>query len=494
LNEKIVPAKTGCTLLVGQTILHSRYDPVLEAEKYAVSLDLKPCRYFILIEPGLGYLAAALGKLYPSSQIISLHCSSFFQESNLSHNDPKVPGVQGGINRESFADLSWTPGSAKGLEDFLEGLIYDTDASQIKLIEWKPSINAYGRACLDLAARTVECIRRISAGRKTIQNFGRRWFRNALRNLELLEKPSQLLSGSAPVLVCAAGPSLENSLDDVQEWKQSPAPPFLIAVSSAVSALLYRRIVPDIVITTDGGPWALFHLTEGYRREKSPALAAALTSALPSQTAQALSLFLCDGSLWQELLLRTAGVPFLVFPQRGTVSASALDLAFFASTGPVYISGLDLAHRDLLTHARPHAFEIMLELSAGRRDPLHSKIFEREETIRRSGSHGIYAAWFKSNLHSFPRPIHTLGPSCLGITQKKPFLNEGELPRITAQAAKPAPGKKQLLAVLLDALDNPLTAEQIGKELRELILPRDLGGSGDYSDTVKRALLEMYDG
>jgi hypothetical protein len=244
VTEKLVPAKKNYSVQVGAAALHSRYDPALEAKKYIDSLYLQFHRYFVLIEPGLGYLAAALKKLYPLSKIITIHCSSFFNKDE---------------------GLSWNPGSSLSLEYFLEEILVDSDASEIQLIEWKPSVNAYGKSCLDIAKRTIECIRRISAGRNTVRNFGRRWIRNVIRNLELFVNPLELIPGSGPVIVCAAGPSLEASYEKILKWKQSPFPPFLIAVSSAAPALMYRGIRPDCIVATDGGPWALFHLFESYR-------------------------------------------------------------------------------------------------------------------------------------------------------------------------------------------------------------------------------------
>jgi len=483
-NERIVPAKNGLTLLAGETALHSRYDPVLEAEKYIVSLGLKPCRCFILIEPGLGYLAAALKKYFPSSRIITLHCSRFF------HNENNMP-----YNFET--GISWNPLSAEILEDFLERSLSDTDASQIKLIDWKPSINAYGKACLDLTARTVECIRQITAGRKTVRNFGRRWIKNVIRNLEV-PYPAEVKPGSIPVVICAAGPSLEDSFSAIQEWKQSSTPPFLIAVSSAVPALLNQGIKPDIIIATDGGPWALIHLTESFRQygdsfvseANKPVLAAAVTAALPSQAMQSPVLFLSDGSVWQELLLQAAGFPSLRFPQRGTVSVSALDLAFFISSGNVYISGLDFSHRDLITHARPQTFRWLLEGNSNRREPLYSRYFEREEIIRRSGSYRIYETWFKTHLNLFPSRLYSLDSTnkSLGIPGKTPQLTKGEFPQFSVHPVKPGVNRKYVQTVLLDALSNPMFSEQISRELGELLLPE----CTPNPDAVKNALLELW--
>jgi len=506
--ERLVPAKNGYTVSAGEITLHSRYNPMQEAEKYIGSLNLKDLyRYFILIEPGLGYLAAALEKQFPQTALIVLHCSAFYDSEKLR---PFL--TEGPLLAEGSAP-SWNPSCKESLENFLDRHINGADASGIRLIEWKPSVNAYGRACADLAARTVECIRRITAGKKTVEQFGRRWLRNALRNLELLENPVEYKSGSQPVLVCAAGPGLEDSLDTIAQWRQSPSPPLLIAVSSAAPALLHRNIVPDIIAATDGGPWALFHLYEclrvvdcprnaktlGTQKKKSdglnkvPVIAAALTAALPSQVKTQPILILSDGSLWQELLLGVCGLPFARFPQRGTVSATALDLAFSLSEGNVYLAGLDFSHRDLKTHARPYAFEKIPEYSASRYKPVYSQTFERESAITKSGSLGIYATWFKTHVHSFPQRLYTLGPSSLDLPQADNMkqLSSSFVSLCLCVRSCMAQGKKKGVAVLLDALSNPLTAKQTEQELGELLCP---GNSGDLASIIKKQLTDLANG
>ncbi|MDR2471895.1 MAG: DUF115 domain-containing protein [Treponema sp.] len=525
-TERLVPAKKGYTVYAGETALHSRYDPREEAEKYAASLEAEKNRpYLILIEPGLPYLERALRRSIPEREIISLHCSPFFSPDN-----PALEAAGLGEERPG-----WNPARTEGLEDFLEGILSGAEAAEIAVIEWRPALNAYGRAYADLAARTVECIRRITANRATVRNFGRRWVRNALRNLALLEGAVEARGGASPVLVCAAGPGLEDAAEGIRRWKRSPSPPFVIAVSSAVPALLYRGIEPDMVIASDGGLWALFHLIESRRIESrrveahhrnggGPVLAAALTAALPSQAAELPSLILCDGSLWQELLLRSFDLPFAVFPQRGTVSASALDLALSLG-GPVYLAGLDLAHRDLKTHAGPHAFDRFLE--GCRFFPRYSRLFEREETIRRSGSHGVYAAWFKTHVQTLPGEIYTLGDGTpLGLPRAEFPPGEDAPPRtamarVTRAAGQTAGGlmprflprsagrehgqkgagrehenktenvRRRGIALLLKALADPLTAERIGGELGELLLPGRPPRERPDPGELKKALLAL---
>ena len=486
-NERIIPAQNGYTLLAGDTALHSRYNPANEAEKYIDSLSLKPVKYFILLEPGLSYLFLAIKKKFPESQIITLHCSSFFNN---------IPMEQG---------PGWNPASGETLEEFLERYLEEVDAGDIKLIDWKPSVNVYGKTCLDLTYKTVECIRRISAGKKTVKNFGKRWFKNALRNLVLLQNPAEIQPGSMPVLVCAAGPSLENSLDPIAEWNEAPFPPYIIAVSSAAPALLYRGIVPDCIITTDGGAWARWHLIEYLRQynktaRKNPVIVSAFTAALPSQTKQHPVIVFRDGSLWQDLLLQDAHLLQYspAFPQRGTVSVSALDFSYYLSSGNVYICGLDLENRDLKTHVKPYAFDQFLKQKEDRRLPSYSLFFEREYTIRSSGSQNIYAVWLKSHLSLFGGRLFCFGKSVHGIPSGKPSLNEtNKYARFTVQIIKNNinnnNAKRHFSGLLQNALDNPLLNEQLCKELGELLLDSNPPDKINRIAEIKKALLELSD-
>ncbi|MCL1813574.1 MAG: DUF115 domain-containing protein [Treponema sp.] len=492
-NEKLISAKKGFTVQIGETTLHSRYDPDAEAEKYINSLKLKQYKYFILLEPGLNYLAVYLGSKFPMSQVISLHCSSFFDKSNKYLPDTANIFLFHG-------ELSWNPSSAETLEDFLERILFDTDASDIKLIDWKPSVNAYGKACLDLTSVTVNLIKRIGAGRKTVQNFGKRWLKNALNNIELINKITLVNRGSMQILVCAAGPSLEDSINDIIKWKKESSRLLIIAVSSAAPALFYNGIRPDIIITTDGGSWAGFHLIECLRENnktssEKPFIAAALTAELPSHFEDYPVIVLRDGSLWQDIVLQAAGYLSLAFPQRGTVSVSALDLAFYLSSGNVYVCGMDLSHRDLLTHARPYAFEKFQEQKQHRKNPLYSQVFERENMIQCSGSHGIYASWFTGHISLFSGRLYSVGNSKFGIPAGKPVINNsGTKANFTVQNAQNKISKKSLIDILCNSLENPLINEQLGKELGELLLHDTSPEIINYTGKIKKALLELADG
>jgi hypothetical protein len=446
------------TVFAGEQALHSRYNPLGEAEKYINALELgEGLRFFILLEPGLGYCTAPLRKRFPKAKIIALHSSGFFPREEL-------PLLQ-----EFRADAEWAPGRGPDLQDFLEGEIPDIEASSIRIIEWRPALRIYGASYLRLLAETAEFIKRISANRRTLKGFGRRWLRNVFRNLHILGRTFSFSPGSLPVVVAGAGPGLEESIPLMAERKKR-GPLFVLAASSSVSALLAGNIVPDMIISTDGGSWARFHLYPAVRHIPPVPLTAALTAALPSQCSAMPVLPLCDGSLWQRLILRKLSIPFVSLPQRGTVTASALDLAFSLTRGNVLLSGMDLAHRDIRTHARPYGLDRFQEEAATRLCPRYSQAFVRARGIAAGGNYGIYAAWFKKQLASYPKRLFSLGrnnpvfpPDAEGDSGSSVPVRLGY-----ADAPRKTGDLRPLLSLILGA---PETAETLRGELGPLLFP-----------------------
>jgi len=387
--------------------LHSRYNPHAEAERYIEALDIgNTIECFILIEPGLGYMIPILRRKYPCGKIIALHAGVGFPEFE-------------------DADVStWRPGGDLTVEEFLEREVPDTDTDKLRIIEWRPGLQVFGEAYVRLLSGAVEFVKRADAGRRTVSFFGRRWVKNFFRNLVFIRKAMLYRAIDIPVIVTGAGPGLETALPKIRRMREGA---FILAASSSVLALYHGGVVPDMVIGTDGGGWALNHFYHFFRAEAGQrgtvALAATLSAALPSQSAALPLLILNDGSLWQSVVLEELGLPSVIIPQRGTVTASALELAMVLSTGSIYVAGMDLGVRDIITHARPYGFDYLFYGAASRFMPVYSQNFFRCSGIRQGGSHDIYAAWFKNQLAHWPKRVFSLGGS------HAVFGNESSLPR-----------------------------------------------------------------
>jgi hypothetical protein len=423
-----------------------------------------------LIEPGRGYLISILARRFPGARIIALHAAP-----------REGPAEQGAVH--------WDPDSGQGPEDFLEEELEAADlpeAGLVKIIEWRPALECYGKVYVEILAAAAAVIRRFDAGRRTLRAFGRRWFRNFFRNLALLRSFPRYPELGVPVLVTGAGPSLEGSLPLIKRIREGF---FIIAASSSSPALLRGGIVPDLILSTDGGPWALLHLYELFRRRNTPrsggvpALAAAFSAALPSQCGDLPILGISDGSLWQGLILRGLALPHLALPQRGTVSAAGLDLAFALGRGEVCIAGMDLDLWDIRTHCRPYAFERLQREGASRFRSEYNGLFSRSFAMKEGGSHRIYAEWFATRLASYPKRLHTLG-------ENNPLFGDLPLPETPAREGA-SPGRPPIrraslklsasvpraLEILKEGLETEGTALPLAGELGPLLLP-DLKNPG----------------
>ncbi|MCL2206346.1 MAG: DUF115 domain-containing protein [Treponema sp.] len=489
-------------------LLHSRYNPQAEADRFINSLSNslslgEKTRFFILIEPGLGYMVAPLKKKVPGAKIVALHAQA--HESALS----KESGIQP-------PDSFWYPEMGISLQDFLEREIPDTLASEIRILEWRPALAVYGGEYLALIEKSAEFIKRIDASARTFNAFGKRWFRNFFKNLHIMRTVLRPPPLSIPLVVAGSGPSLEDTIPIFKEGAKNDEV-FVLAASSSYAALAAAGVRPQMTITTDGGQWALFHLFECFRSsafsenspgEKAPVLAVLLTAALPSQCAGVPILPVSDGSLWQTLVLKEMNIPFVTLPQRGTVSASALDLAFTLTSGDIFIAGLDLDFKNIRCHARPYAFDRFLEESAFRLSPVHSQAFKRTRLLKAGGSYGIYAAWFKNQMRAYPRRLYSLGKNneVFDILENKNrcFVKPKQKAKNSRQEISSAfmrQKESQMIdlkfedspsvlafGILEKALQNPLFSAPLKKDLCQILK----GGKADTSDDELKDVLREY--
>jgi len=445
------------------TRLHSRYNPQLEAQRYIDALKIdKDINCFILIEPGMGYMIPVLRKNRPDGKIVVLHADAGFRT---------LPGVLQG-------DAVWYPDGEASAQGFLEAEV--PTAARIRIVEWRPGLNVYGDKVLDLVRESAEFIKRLEAGRRTDAFFGKRWMRNFFRNLALFQNTLMYRKMDIPVVITGSGPSLEAVLPRILAVRESV---FILAASSSLQALAVGSITPDLVISTDGGGWALTHLYSFFRplRPKPGILALSLCAAVPSQCSALPFLPMNDGSLWQSMALHATGIPSVLIPQRGTVTASALELALELSNGNIFLAGMDLSVCDIRSHARPNGFDHLFFGTATRLRPVYTQYFIRSGNIKTGGSLDVYAAWFKSRLSSFPKRVFSLGSNHEvfdELTRDCPLEGNGnnrtpgqEHFELVNPAVIPGGRAKRAVEALSAALGDPRYAQTLCAELSPLLFP-----------------------
>jgi hypothetical protein len=438
--------------------LHSRYNPRGEAERYINSLALNNgADFFILIEPGMGYMVNVIRNKFPKSKIIALHA--------------EPPGIN---HEENQPDAFWHPETGLSLGDFLEQHIPDTEAGAIKIIEWRPSVALYGETYRFLLSETAKFIKQADASARTVKQFGRRWLKNFFKNLTLITEAIYPLPFSFPLVITGAGPSLEDTIPIIRKNRTDF---LLLAASSSAAALKAAKAEPDLVISTDGGNWALLHLFECFRPAGKLRLAFSLNAALPSQCKNAELLIISDGSLWQDLVLRELNIPFIVMPQRGTVSAAALDLGFALTDDTIYLTGLDLSHKDIQTHVKPYGFDKLWEEKAGLFNPCYSQTYKRSFSMHAGGSHSVYASWFSRQIAAYPKRLRSLGSNNAVFNSLKSTMEIRESKKTKRPVFKTVSLRfdenpaKQALSILKTALTNPLYEAKLKEELLPLTYP-----------------------
>jgi hypothetical protein len=408
---RIFPAKNGSPVLVeGKTWLHSKYNPEAEAEKYIASLELpRDTTHFILIECASGYIIPVLKTKFPDTAVFSQHCK-------------RVPA------RPFTADFELYPETPRHIRNLLEKEIPEN--ARLKIIEWRPSLSVYKKEYLALLETAADFLRFHTMNRRTAAYFEKRWAKNMENNCAVFSRfvyPETGTPSCFPIAVTASGPGLTACLPELQQ-KQDHV--YIIAVSSALCALYEHGIKPDMIAATDGGFWALPHLYElkRYCKGEYPVIAAALNARIPSFLRDAPFLPLSDGSAVQNARLSALRAPFIALPQRGTVSATALDLAFALTRGPVYIAGLDLSNKDVLSHASPHAFETLFRAQSSRFSPYYHRLYARSRLSAESNTMAVYAAWFKNSLAQYlPQLVPLVGNHPMfGATQTGTIAETGK--------------------------------------------------------------------
>ncbi|MDR1149814.1 MAG: DUF115 domain-containing protein [Spirochaetaceae bacterium] len=475
MEETLVRAQCGLnTVAAGQKNIHSRYNPIIEAERYIDSLNPRGCiEYIILAECGLCYVIEPLRKKFPTAKIISLHLSAFY--AGKSYTAP---------------DAEWTPDSPLSLNVFLENEIDDTEADKIKIIEWRPAASVYKHEYLNLIKEITAFVKLSDANKRTRTAFGRRWLKNVIRNCFLLKdciNITRVTKSGFDCIIAGAGPDLEDAYGAIRDLTKNGA--LLIAVSSAVNALLYAGLHPDIIVACDGGNWAHLHLFESIRffYDKKPAypvLAFSLNAAIPSQCAVFNLLPISDESLFQGIAGKFFDISCLSFPQRGTVSASAFDLALHITSGVIYTAGINFSHKGIRTHVKPYAFDAILSNSTDRFRPLYTRQFERADMITKSGANSIYAGWFSRQ--NYPRSIYSITNDNWVFTGKSKKIT-ADIFTFNKKKAEFNP-VTNFISALFAALESPVTKDRLAYELSDMLFD---GGESSKYENLRDELLQI---
>jgi hypothetical protein len=188
-------------------------------------------------------------------------------------------------------------------------------------------------------------------------SLGRRWVHNLIRNLALLPSSRDVaeLRSERPVVVAAAGPSLEASLPFLERYRSRLT---IVAVDTAARPLERAGLTADAVVALDG-QWANLQDFVGLRTEGTRFITElAGYPSIPRAAGSRRWFFSTDfAPLGLLSRLAAAGLRPKVASARGSVGITAAETAIALADRqdaplPVFLVGLDLAFDPLHTHMR----------------------------------------------------------------------------------------------------------------------------------------------
>lgn len=230
--------------------MHSRYDPIKEAQTIINNVDIEGYEHVIFYGTGLGYHIEAFVEKYPELTFSIYEPIPQVFEAYLSYYDlRKLPQRQ---LQEIMVETS--PESA---EVFLQRTLAQIQ-KKILFFDLPSYRNIFPEHYSRFLKLFEEVISSRRTGLATDLAFEKRWIINSLMNFnEVLNTPNILTERTGwfkdkPAILVSAGPSLDYEIDNLRKIKKQGSA-YIFSVGSAVNSLLSAGIYPDAQCTYDPG-------------------------------------------------------------------------------------------------------------------------------------------------------------------------------------------------------------------------------------------------
>jgi hypothetical protein len=254
---RIESAKSGLpTLKVsnesGWGYLHSKYDPVAEAERIIENqTGIGANKHVFFYGVGLGYHVEAFVKKFP--------------DVSFSIYEPKVEIFNQYLSVKSFENID-----TKFLETVY--VVNDPNENKSNLTHFVRSVDkevliivlpSYERVFSEeVKLFTAQFLDTVFLQKMTIQaslDFSKLMTVNSIINLPKVSETANILHiknkeqifGGKPAILVAAGPSLDDEIENIRQIKENELA-YVFSVGSAINSLLKHGIYPDAAFTYDG--------------------------------------------------------------------------------------------------------------------------------------------------------------------------------------------------------------------------------------------------
>jgi len=466
---EVVPTHSGhVTIRRRGVYLHSRFDPVKEAEKLVdTTASSSGVGTIVFYGFGLGYHIERFFALHPGARAIVLEPDAAFFRKVLELRD-----FTDLIRREGLRLLVGTEPEALSLA------LKEFEDDEIRVFRLRSVYAGAEEYFMKADAVVSRFVNRRDINLATLTRFGRLWVRNLAANLPLIWRTPGIgeIGGNfagLPSLVIAAGPSLDATLPNLRRLREK----FLIvAVDTSYNACLRAGVEPDFVVVVDPQYWNTRHLD---RARQTRAVLVSESSTHPRIFRQLPGRRFFCGSLFPlGKFLENPTAPKGTLGAGGSVSTSAWDFARVMGTKPIVMAGLDLGFPNKNTHFKGSFFEersfsvcrrtspgethsVSYLLDAGPRY-LPANVGGLTLTDRRMM---VYQWWFEGQMTMHPE-ARTLNLSSRGI--KVSGMETVSIEELLAYPDRRSEIDRRL-SLLPEELRNPAEAERIQASVKELL-------------------------
>ncbi|MDR1178441.1 MAG: DUF115 domain-containing protein, partial [Spirochaetaceae bacterium] len=334
-----IKARRGFSVVYRGKTLLSVLDPIAQAERIAAKAHKTGRTLYVCPSPLLGYgLLSILKTMSDDSALLCVETDENLMAFSragmdgelLAHPALRLVHVRDPVSLCSYVRSQWGDRAFRRVELLRLGggwqLDPETYDELVRALKRNIAVD-WGNAA-------------------TLIRLGRRYARNAARNLALLPESGtidDLDFGPLPVLVLGAGPSLDRILEELKSLLVPKRRFKIICVDTALSVLNSFSVVPDLVVALEAQHWNIADFIGSRGRDIPLALD---LSALPGS----------GGLLGRRFFFSTPWAPLAFFdrlreysllpprlPPQGSVGLSAAALALALSSGPVLTGALDFS-------------------------------------------------------------------------------------------------------------------------------------------------------
>jgi hypothetical protein len=365
-------AKSGhCIHKVNNYYLHSKYDPIREAERFA-DHHYKKNYLHILFGIGSGYIAKALSEKMSENEFLII-AEPLEKLINIQLNSENTFERTIIVKNRDFEDF----------EKLCDDLI-NRFSNRVQII-CSPN---YDKLFPNDYKKTLSIIKDLIYVQKvnanTIKNFSKEWQRNFILNLFYAFDDIPIIAlesyFNVPVVVASGGPSLTKQIPLLKKIRNHI---LLISSGSTINTLINYNIEPDFVVTIDGHINNYRHFESIEFKDTKMIYSLSHHEKILEKINQR-SIFFAS-SVHPELKpyaekLLNKEVPNIL--GGASVATFALSTAYMISSGPVALIGQDLAYTDNKTHAEHNKnFKIIDETYIKKRGMFYTEGYYGDQVL-----------------------------------------------------------------------------------------------------------------